>query len=188
MIAESRERALAKRAQVTTPGKELQPLMIGDSMQIQNQAGNYPNKWYSTGVIAEILPNRQYHVVLDGSRRISLRNRRFLKKISPICRRNVDHTQDAVPPMSQLQPAPATSPPISPAPVRTLEPMEPQVLPLPADSTYVDSPQNDMAPEFVGAPAPPSPPASTDTHLGWSTREKAPRLLFSAKLKGKSHE
>ena len=87
VISDAREMALAKR--VTKPiidnCKVLQPLVIGDSVQVQNQTGNYPNKWTNTGIIADVLPNRQYHVIMDGSRRVSLRNRRFLRKISPIC-------------------------------------------------------------------------------------------------------
>ena len=94
VIADSREQALAKRAlkEIETEKKELKPLCVGDSVQIQNQSGNHPNKWFSTGVIAEVLPNRQYQVVVDGSRRISLRNRRFLKKILPISRNEIDLT------------------------------------------------------------------------------------------------
>ena len=186
MIAESRERALAKRAQVATPvGKELRPLTIGDCVQIQNQTGNHPKKWYSTGVIAEVLPNRQYHVVLDGSRRISLRNRRFLKKIDPICRRNVDHSLDLVLPTDRVHPAGTTPLPTSPAPVTTKEPTEAQgVLP----TADCNTPNDDTGSEIVSAPAPPSPPASSDTNLRRSNREKAPRQLFSAKLTGKSHE
>ena len=97
VIADSREQALAKRAlkDIEMGKRELKPLSIGDSVQIQNQTGNHPGKWFNTGVIAEVLPNRQYHVVVDGSRRISLHNRRFLKKIQPISRKMFDLTPDA---------------------------------------------------------------------------------------------
>ena len=60
-IADSREIALAKR--VTKPivegARELRPLEVGDSVQIQNQTGTKPNKWMNTGVVAEALPHRQ---------------------------------------------------------------------------------------------------------------------------------
>jgi hypothetical protein len=36
--------------------------------------------------VTEVLPHRQYRVVVDGSRHITLRNRRFLHKILPVCR------------------------------------------------------------------------------------------------------
>ena len=60
-------------------------------MQIQNQTGNKPKKWYATGVVAECLPNRQYRIIVDGSRRMTLRNRKFLRRIEPVCRRNSNH-------------------------------------------------------------------------------------------------
>ena len=104
VIAESRERALAKRALVPTPaGKELGLLAIGDSVQVQNQVGNHPNKWYSTGVIAEVLPDRQYRVILDGSRRVTLRNRRFLKKILPVSRHSGGTKGKIRPQRNQIQ-------------------------------------------------------------------------------------
>ena len=63
-IADSREQALAKRVLLTdnTGKRELAPLRIGDSVQVQNQSGNHPGKWNNTGVIAGVLPNRQYPV------------------------------------------------------------------------------------------------------------------------------
>ena len=91
-IADKRDKALAKRhliQQKTPPGRPRGPLPqldVGDSVQLQNQHGNRPNKWNNTGFITEVLPHRQYRVVVDGSRRITLRNRRFLQKILPVCR------------------------------------------------------------------------------------------------------
>ena len=84
VIANAREEALAKRAlrPDTSGRKELERLKIGDCVQVQNQTGNHSKKWHRTGVVVSVLPNRQYKVVIDGSRRVSLRNRRFLKKIS----------------------------------------------------------------------------------------------------------
>ena len=91
-IDDVRELALAKRALKTTlsNGKVLAPLNVGDAVQIQNQSGNHPNKWYNTGIVSECLPHRQYHVIVDGSRRVTLRNRRFLKKILPVSPRRSD--------------------------------------------------------------------------------------------------
>ena len=113
VIADSRERALAKRAlkDIETGKRELKPLSIGDSVQLQNQTGNHPGKWFNTGVVAEVLPNRQYHVVVDGSRRVSLRNRRFLKKINPVSRKIFDLSPDASMPAD-----PESSLPTSPMP------------------------------------------------------------------------
>ena len=53
---------------------------------MQNQAGNTPLKWNNTGTVVEVKPHRQYRIMIDGSRRITLRNRRFIKKIQPSLR------------------------------------------------------------------------------------------------------
>ena len=67
--------------------RAMEPLICGDAVQIQNQKGNRPLKWYATGVVVECLANRQYSVLVDGSRRVTLRNRKFLRKIDPVCRK-----------------------------------------------------------------------------------------------------
>ena len=86
---DAREAALAKRHlrpnQSLHSSLELSPLSTGQAVQIQNQTGTKPNKWLSTGVIVESLPHRQYRVRIDGSRRVTLRNRKFLKPIDPVC-------------------------------------------------------------------------------------------------------
>ena len=60
--------------------RKLAPLFIGDSVRIQNQSGNHPNKWDKTSIVIQIGDNDQYTVRVDGLRRLNLRNRRFLKK------------------------------------------------------------------------------------------------------------
>ena len=92
-IADSRELALAKRHLSSPITRQLNLLAIGDAVQLQNQTGNHPTKWHNTGVITEVLPHRQYRVVVGGSRRVTLRNRKFLKHIDLFCR-NI-HTEPA---------------------------------------------------------------------------------------------
>ena len=64
--------------------KILQSLIVGDTVSIQNQTGNQPKKWNSTGRIVEVLPHRKYRVLKDGSQRVTDRNRKFLKRIPNI--------------------------------------------------------------------------------------------------------
>ena len=45
--------------------------------------------WDRSGIIVETLGNQQYSVKMDGSGRVSLRNRQFLRKIEPFVRRYV---------------------------------------------------------------------------------------------------
>ena len=203
VIADSRERALAKRAlkAIETGGKELKPLCIGDSIQIQNQTGNHPGKWYITGVITGILPHRQYQVVVDGSRRVSLRNRRFLRKILPISRREFDSTPDV-----HTSPTPSTPvnqrPPISitpPLPCTELpgecmdrgnvpytwNPREVQL-----NAQEVDVPSHVLQ-ENRTIDHPPVVEVSSPVPLEGlrrGGRVRVPRQMFSAKLKGKYHE
>ena len=42
----------------------------------------------NTEVIVQALPNRQYQVIVDGSRRVTLRNRKFLRKIVLVARKD----------------------------------------------------------------------------------------------------
>ena len=86
---EQRELALAKRyakqeevwAEHT---RDLPVLPVGTLVSVQNQAGNKPKRWDRSGLIVEVLPHLQYKVRMDGSGDISLRNRRFLRRITPI--------------------------------------------------------------------------------------------------------
>ena len=85
----AREEALRKRhvrmADVLAEHtKRLLPLVVGDFVRIQNQTGPYPNKWDKTGRVVEVRQHDQYVVKVDGSGRVTSRNRRFLRKFSPV--------------------------------------------------------------------------------------------------------
>ena len=56
-------------------------------------------KWNKSGYIVEALPHRQYRVRIDGSGRVTLRNRRFLKPTS-----GSNASEASIPP--QIGPAP----------------------------------------------------------------------------------
>ena len=94
MLKKDREKALAHRygkveEKLRGRSRMLIELEVGDLVQIQNQKGNEPLKWDRSGVIIERLPHDQYTVRMDGSGRITLRNRRFLRRIRPVYPRNV---------------------------------------------------------------------------------------------------
>ena len=69
-------RSLERLNEHTRP---LQPLTAGDTVFVQNQVGNAPKKWDRSGVVVEVLENDQYLIRIDGSGRVSRRNRRFLR-------------------------------------------------------------------------------------------------------------
>ena len=80
-----RETALAARStrdheKWSATTKSLPPLRIGDHVFLQNQSGNYPKRWDKRGVVIEVLQNHQYRLRVDGSRRVTLRNRQFLRR------------------------------------------------------------------------------------------------------------
>ena len=61
--------------------RKMPPLSVGDKVLVQNQTGRAPNKWDKSGVIIECKPHNQVNVMMDGSRKVSLRNRQFVRKI-----------------------------------------------------------------------------------------------------------
>ena len=63
--------------------KMLIPLTLGQVVLVQNQSGNNPLRWDKSGQIVEVLPYDQYRVKMDGTGRSSLRNRKFLRAITP---------------------------------------------------------------------------------------------------------
>ena len=79
---ESKKANLSKK-EISKQRRTLKPLNLGDYVSVQNQYGNQPKKWSKTGVIVEVMPHRQYKVLLDNSRHMTLRNRRFLRRIAP---------------------------------------------------------------------------------------------------------
>ena len=57
------------------------PLAVGDKILVQNQTERAPNKWDKSCVIVECKPHDQINVMMDGSRKVSLRNQQFVRKI-----------------------------------------------------------------------------------------------------------
>ena len=55
-------------------------------MFVQNQVGNYPSRWDITGQVVEVKDHDQYVVRVDGSGRLTMRNRQFLRKLTPYSR------------------------------------------------------------------------------------------------------
>ena len=85
----AREEALRNRHQktcekLTEHTKCLPPLQVGDHVRVQNQSGPNPTKWDKTGVVVEVRQFDQYVIRTDGSGRVTLRNRRFLRKYIPV--------------------------------------------------------------------------------------------------------
>ena len=75
--------------------RKLPPLITGNHVRIQNQTGPHPTKWDKTGIVIEVLQHDQYRIKIDGSGRITLRNRKFLRQFTPVQKQPPRHTIDA---------------------------------------------------------------------------------------------
>ena len=78
-----RTRFIKSSEQLNQHSRHLEPMSVGDKCFVQNQSGNYPKRWDRSGTIVEVGPNDQYSIKIDGSGRITIRNRRFLRKFTP---------------------------------------------------------------------------------------------------------
>ena len=92
-LALKRKADIEKRTKRT---KNYQMIEVGTPVILQNQTGNNPNKWDKTGVVLENKPHSQVVIRVDGSRRVTTRNRRFVRKLIPDPR-----TLPVTPPMIQ---------------------------------------------------------------------------------------
>ena len=63
--------------------RPLPMLNVGDEVMVQNQSGRFPKKWDKSGVIVEVRDHDQYVIKIAGSGRLTLRNRRFVRKFQP---------------------------------------------------------------------------------------------------------
>ena len=94
--------------------RRLPPLRVGDTVRIQNQRGPHPLKWDKTGSIVEVRQFDQYVVKVDGSGRVTVRNRKFLRRYEPVVPRPERMTIDielnrlrSARPTSQLEQPPS---------------------------------------------------------------------------------
>ena len=87
-MMDQREKALAKRHQrrgevLSEHTRVLKILSVGTIVAVQNQYGRFPLRWDRTGRIVEVGNFDQYTVRMDGTGRLTTRNRRFLRPIQP---------------------------------------------------------------------------------------------------------
>ena len=110
--AETRELAYASRNKRLTENynahaRELPPLTVGTQVLVQNLKKG--KRWDKRGRIVEVLPNRQYHICMYPSGRITLQNRRFIR----VCT-DTDSGNTAIFPSPSL-PKSTSTPPVLPS-------------------------------------------------------------------------
>ena len=87
--ADQRERAFQKRhilkhEQLSAKSKDLPGLQVGDAVAVQDKSTpGKMGKWTQTGIITDVLGFQSYEVKIDGSNRLTTRNRSHLRKIIP---------------------------------------------------------------------------------------------------------
>ena len=171
-IADAREEGLAKRhlrsqERYNSHTSQLEPLAVGDIVAIQNQRGNAPKRWQNTGTIVSTnIPARQYEVKIDGSRRVTRRNRRFLRKIDPVCCKpsyisetplrpsyTPNGNVNMIPPIQQnqsdsdIQPSTAQiEAPSAPSSLQPASPITPDPKPIPLHGDRSHTPQRNTLP------------------------------------------
>ena len=64
--------------------RNVRPLQIGDRCFVQNCRGNHPKKWGLSGTVVRKKRHHKYEIKLDGSGRLTTRNRRQLRKFMPM--------------------------------------------------------------------------------------------------------
>ena len=129
---------------LSAKAQNLPPLLVGDVCRVQNQTGQHPTKWDKTGEVVQVNSNDQYLVKMHGSRRVTLRNRKFLRKIQPLVSDKQTTSRAYVVPT----PAPASAPTVE----GTLIPAASDTHPEPpnnhniVDSPSGPAPHNDLVP------------------------------------------
>lgn len=158
--------------------RPLRPLSVGERVFLQNQTGPSPNKWDRSGLIVEVLNHNQYRVKVNGSGRLTLRNRRFLRAYTPVPTSTPQTIANTPPPPSGLQQPPMLNPPTSlqmtpdaattggnrhgtPS-VDTLAPASVKTSPLPSGNQLLD-PRPPDYPEYQDIPTGPTAPAPEPT-------------------------
>ena len=153
-------------------------------LQNQHGAGKASKRWDRTGLVLDDLGHNKYRVKVDGSGRVTYRNRQFLRQFTPVTQAQPGPRPDYHPPVVDSEPQ--VSLPQSPEPVlsnpepvvnvpeqQTPTPSPPQT-PTPSPSQPVAHPTIPESPSFV---TPPSTPVTT-TPPRRSTRVRKPPVRF----------
>ena len=175
--ADAREMAYASRNQHLTEkynshAKELPSLSVGTEVLVQNQRKG--KRWDKRGRIVEVLPNRQYHIRMFPSGRVTLQNRRFIRICTDAPLQNTtlipSPSLSVAPP--QL-PTPQATPPAQPALHASPPARPPAVQPCESDGHILPSPVT--APMSIPTEVPQSNTVELAQHS--TLPEKMPRAL-----------
>ena len=205
VAADERELALRNRhvkavESYNEHAKDLPELQERDYVALQNQNGSHPKRWDKTGRVVEKLPFRQYRIKVDGSNRVTLRNRKFLRRIEPVCVHpggpKIAPSTTRTDTLPNIENTPASPPPASPQ--ASAGPVSRVPKPILRRRSFNEGeevrpvvPSEDSVPNSVPLSPSPSTMPTMDApvnEIRSSGRIRRPRELFQASIRGKSHE
>jgi hypothetical protein len=183
-----RNRHMQAAERWTQHTKRLLPLVVGNHVRIQNQTGAHPTRWDKTGVVIEVRQFDQYAVRVDGSGRITIRNRKFLRKYTPVQIQPPPYDiRDDLQRSTYRPHPPITRPKRQPAaPNVTVEPLPSHIPDKQAPKTT--PPHIESRPTQIPHPENPSRPACTTTPTQEPKEKKMPlalRRLMDHNTKGR---
>ena len=185
--ADLREKAYAKRhllkqEQLSQGARPLPPLAAGDCVAIQDEAKfGKAGKWTKTGIITQVLPFQSYEVKVDGSNKLTRRNRVHLRKIIPFINKIMQEEQQIYSKNPLLLPKPVSHP--SPTSLRPPPEASAVTTPSPPPSTAVKPttpppritpPQIPPKPQIKEKVLEPRPPTVTDSNQSPSPLSPVP--------------
>ena len=165
-----RDRVIKGAERWTSNTRDLKPLQPGMRVMIQNQhgAGKIAKRWDKTWLVLENMGYNKYRVKIDGSGRVTDRNRQYLRQFSP-----VTSQQPGPRPEPRYIPKPVVEPeyqqvfeplPVSPPQqsVQIIPDIPVQTTPDQAAPSQTASPSTPESPSFV---TPPSTPVTREPSL-----------------------
>ena len=115
--------------------RALPVLKRGDRCYIQNQAGHHPKRWDRSGTVVELHGNDSYTLKVDGTGRVTRRNRRFLRHFLP-----------ASPELTSQNALKGPPPTITKGPPPTIHPTAPTAVHSPSLPPEVETPERQCDP------------------------------------------
>ena len=171
--------------------RSLEPLKVGQNVLIQNQygTGKMAKKWEKSGMVVEDLGFNKYRIRVDGSGRVTDRNRQFLKKFSPVtaklpgpcpsqCTDNFREADIGLEGFSSR---------------RSVDPPHPAPAPLPSEDVEQSTPEPEVVEDNIPstddvAGAPPSTPTEVSPNRRSTRITSKPKYLNISDTKTKSYD
>ena len=175
----------------------LPPLIIGNCVRLQNLVGLHPTKWDRTGIVVEVQQYDQYVIRVDGSGRVTLRNRKHLRQYTPHIARAPSINSPSVIPLATNMPPSPMLPETPTQPADPVSPLPRPTTPVPATPARPESgagqpprtsremlqltappatPAAEVPPPAAEVPPPTPAPSPAVRRLGGRTRQPPRRL------------